>query len=203
MKALLALEDGLVLSGRSFTGPGEATGEVVFNTSMTGYQEILTDPSYKGQIVTMTYPLIGNTGCNREDVESGRPWVEGFVLKEMAAAPSEGDLEGCDLSAILAAFEELEGKAVPMTMDITALEGGTGTVVLFVDFSVIGGESEPNTLPMTWSGSTMTISEEGSTMTGTASRSGDVTVMKGTLSGTSGEGEETLTMTAVWTVTKK
>jgi carbamoyl-phosphate synthase small subunit len=88
VQALLALADGLVLRGRSFTGPGEAKGEVVFNTSMTGYQEILTDPSYKGQIVAMTYPLIGNYGCNGEDVESGKPWVEGFVLKEMAEAPS-------------------------------------------------------------------------------------------------------------------
>ena len=70
MKALLALEDGLVLGGRSFTGPGESAGEVVFNTAMTGYQEILTDPSYKGQIVTMTYPLMGNYGVNPEDLES-------------------------------------------------------------------------------------------------------------------------------------
>ena len=87
-KATLALEDGSVFEGWSCGYEGTAQGEVVFNTAMTGYQEILTDPSYRGQIVTMTYPLIGNTGCNPEDVESGRPWVEGFVLKEMAAAPS-------------------------------------------------------------------------------------------------------------------
>jgi carbamoyl-phosphate synthase small subunit len=87
-KAYLVLEDGAVFEGRSCGHDGEARGEVVFNTAMAGYQEILTDPSYKGQIVTMTYPLIGNTGCNAEDVESGRPWVEGFILKEMAAAPS-------------------------------------------------------------------------------------------------------------------
>jgi carbamoyl-phosphate synthase small subunit len=87
-KAYLVLEDGTVFEGRSCGYEGEAQGEVVFHTAMTGYQEILTDPSYKGQIVTMTYPLIGNTGCNAEDIESGRPWVEGFVLKEMAAAPS-------------------------------------------------------------------------------------------------------------------
>ena len=86
--ACLVLEDGTVFQGYSCGYDGEARGEVVFNTAMTGYQEILTDPSYKGQIVTMTYPLIGNTGCNAEDIESGRPWVEGFVLKEMAAAPS-------------------------------------------------------------------------------------------------------------------
>jgi len=81
-KAILLLEDGFALEGQSFGVEGEALGEVVFNTSMTGYQEILTDPSYRGQIVTMTYPLIGNYGTNSEDVESARPWVEGFVVKE-------------------------------------------------------------------------------------------------------------------------
>ena len=80
--ALLVLEDGKTFSGYSFGATGETTGEVVFNTSMTGYQEILTDPSYKGQIVTMTYPLIGNYGVNEEDFESSRPWVEGFVVRE-------------------------------------------------------------------------------------------------------------------------
>jgi carbamoyl-phosphate synthase small subunit len=87
-KAYLVLENGTVFEGLSAGFEGDAEGEIVFNTAMTGYQEILTDPSYKGQIVTMTYPLIGNCGVNAEDVESGKPWVEGFVLKEMAAAPS-------------------------------------------------------------------------------------------------------------------
>jgi len=87
-KAYLVLEDGTVFQGYSCGYEGDAQGEVVFNTAMSGYQEILTDPSYRGQIVAMTYPLIGNTGCNAEDIESGRPWVEGLVLKEMAAAPS-------------------------------------------------------------------------------------------------------------------
>jgi carbamoyl-phosphate synthase small subunit len=81
-KAILALEDGAVFEGWSFGFLGEKTGEVVFNTSMTGYQEILTDPSYKGQIVTMTYPLIGNYGINQEDIESQGPKVEGFIVKE-------------------------------------------------------------------------------------------------------------------------
>jgi carbamoyl-phosphate synthase small subunit len=81
-KAILALEDGAVFEGRSFGFSGEKTGEVVFNTSMTGYQEILTDPSYKGQIVIMTYPLIGNYGINQEDIESQEPRVEGFIVKE-------------------------------------------------------------------------------------------------------------------------
>jgi carbamoyl-phosphate synthase small subunit len=84
-KAVLALEDGTVFEGRSFGSPGEKAGEVVFNTSMTGYQEILTDPSYKGQIVIMTYPLIGNYGVNEEDIESQGPKVEGFVIKENSA----------------------------------------------------------------------------------------------------------------------
>jgi carbamoyl-phosphate synthase small subunit len=82
MRAKLALEDGTVLTGTSFGHPGEKAGEVVFNTAMSGYQEILTDPSYKGQIVTMTYPLIGNYGVNAEDVEHAHPWVEGFVVRE-------------------------------------------------------------------------------------------------------------------------
>jgi carbamoyl-phosphate synthase small subunit len=81
-KAILALEDGAVFEGWSFGFLGEKTGEVVFNTSMTGYQEILTDPSYKGQIVIMTYPLIGNYGINQEDTESQGPKVEGFIVKE-------------------------------------------------------------------------------------------------------------------------
>jgi len=84
MKAYLALEDGLVFEGEGFGAEGEVFGEVVFNTSLAGYQEILTDPSYKGQMVTMTYPLIGNTGVNLEDEESEKPWVEGFIIKELS-----------------------------------------------------------------------------------------------------------------------
>jgi carbamoyl-phosphate synthase small subunit len=82
--AKLALEDGTVFTGKAFGAAGTSEGEVVFNTSMTGYQEILTDPSYAGQIVTMTYPLIGNYGINRRDVESRRPHVAGFVIKELS-----------------------------------------------------------------------------------------------------------------------
>jgi len=82
MKAILALADGTTFTGTSFGAEGEATGEVVFNTSLTGYQEILTDPSYKGQMVTMTYTEIGNVGVNSEDVESRQPFVEGFIVKE-------------------------------------------------------------------------------------------------------------------------
>jgi carbamoyl-phosphate synthase small subunit len=88
MKALLALEDGRYFDCRSFTGQGEATGEVVFNTSMTGYQEVLTDPSYRGQMVTMTYPLVGNYGINPEDIESNRIQVAAFLIKEYQPRPS-------------------------------------------------------------------------------------------------------------------
>ncbi len=88
MKAILALEDGSVFHGEGFGAPASACGEVCFNTSMTGYQEILTDPSYKGQIVTMTYPLIGNYGVNRIDVESWRPHVAGFVIRELSPVVS-------------------------------------------------------------------------------------------------------------------
>jgi len=84
MNAILALEDGSVFRGKGFGAPASACGEVCFNTSMTGYQEILTDPSYKGQIVTMTYPLIGNYGVNTQDVESWRPHVAGFVIRELS-----------------------------------------------------------------------------------------------------------------------
>jgi carbamoyl-phosphate synthase small subunit len=86
--ALIALEDGRVFRGRSFGAPGTRCGEVVFNTSMTGYQEILTDPSYAGQIVTMTYPLIGNYGVNPDDVESGRIQAEGLIVREACRIPS-------------------------------------------------------------------------------------------------------------------
>ena len=88
MKALLALEDGRYFECRSFTGQGEATGEVVFNTSMTGYQEVLTDPSYRGQMVTMTYPLVGNYGVNLEDIESNRIQLAAFLIKEYQPRPS-------------------------------------------------------------------------------------------------------------------
>lgn len=89
LKALLVLADGLAFEGRGFGAEGEAVGEVVFNTSMSGYQEILTDPSYKGQIVTMTYTQMGNYGVNAEDIESlGGPKVEGFVVKEYLDFPS-------------------------------------------------------------------------------------------------------------------
>ena len=96
MKAVLALEDGSVFHGAGFGARASACGEVCFNTSMTGYQEILTDPSYKGQIVSMTYPLIGNYGVNLQDIESWRPHVAGFVIRELSPV---GEQLACRLFA--------------------------------------------------------------------------------------------------------
>lgn len=87
-KALLALEDGFILRGEAIGAAGQALGEVCFNTAMTGYQEVLTDPSYRGQIVAMTYPQIGNYGVNEEDMESSQPQVSGFVIRELAPVVS-------------------------------------------------------------------------------------------------------------------
>ncbi|MFA5906153.1 MAG: glutamine-hydrolyzing carbamoyl-phosphate synthase small subunit [Desulfobacula sp.] len=116
MKALLALEDGRVFPCRSFTGPGEAKGEVVFNTSMTGYQEILTDPSYYGQMVTMTYPLIGNYGVCPEDVESDRIQVAAFIIKEYQEFPSNyrsrGTLADYLIKSHVLGIEDLDTRAL-------------------------------------------------------------------------------------------
>ena len=91
--AVLALADGTVFRGRSIGAPGAAVGEVVFNTAMTGYQEILTDPSYCGQIVTLTYPHIGNTGANREDEEAGRIFAAGLVIRDLPTRASSWRVE--------------------------------------------------------------------------------------------------------------
>src|SRR6478672_8849372 len=100
--ALLVLADGTVFRGRSIGASGAAVGEVVFNTAMTGYQEILTDPSYAGQIVTLTYPHIGNTGVNDEDVESRRVFAAGLVIRDLPAVHSNWRSRG-GLSSYLAA----------------------------------------------------------------------------------------------------
>jgi carbamoyl-phosphate synthase small subunit len=88
MKAILALEDGTIFEGENFGVEGEVIGEIVFNTGMTGYQEVLTDPSYCGQVVTMTYPLIGNYGVNIDDIESGKPQIKGLIVRELCDNPS-------------------------------------------------------------------------------------------------------------------
>lgn len=114
--AKLALEDGTVYTGRSFGAPGERFGEVVFNTSMTGYQEVLTDPSYTGQIVTMTYPLIGNYGINQEDCESRQPQVEGFIVRELTRTPSNfrshGSLQDYLLQYGIVGMEGIDTRAL-------------------------------------------------------------------------------------------
>ena len=125
-KAVLALEDGTWFEGLAFGADGQSFGEVVFNTSMTGYQEILTDPSYCGQIVTMTYPMIGNTGVNHADIESRKPFLSGFVVREYCKHPSNyrmtshlGDylrknniigIEGIDTRALTAHLREFGAK---------------------------------------------------------------------------------------------
>ena len=99
-RALLALEDGALFPGRAVGADGEATGEVVFNTAMTGYQEILTDPSYSGQLVCLTYPLIGNYGVNEDDPESRQPWTRGLIVRELATRHSNWRATG-DLGSYL------------------------------------------------------------------------------------------------------
>ena len=130
--AKLALEDGTVFTGRAFGARGEVDGEVVFNTSMTGYQEILTDPSYHGQIVAMTYPMIGNYGVNAEDAESARPWVRAFVVRELSRLASN-HRSGGTLDAYLAehgvlGIEGIDTRAlVRLTRERGALKGIVST----------------------------------------------------------------------------
>jgi carbamoyl-phosphate synthase small subunit len=139
MKALLILIDGTVYEGEGVGVAGTATGEVVFNTSMTGYQEILTDPSYAGQLVALTYPLIGNYGVNSEDVESIRPQVAGFIVKEMSDTPSNyrnemgGDdylkshnivaIQGVDVRALVKKLRDSGVMLGMITTDHTREEG--------------------------------------------------------------------------------
>ncbi len=94
MKAFLILEDGTVFTGTSIGAEKEIISEIVFNTSMTGYLEVLTDPSYAGQAVVMTYPLIGNYGICHEDMESARPWPDGYIVRELSRVPSNFRSQG-------------------------------------------------------------------------------------------------------------
>ena len=116
LRALLVLEDGSVFEGFAFAGNGETMGEVVFNTGMTGYQEVITDPSYKGQIVTMTYPLVGNYGINEEDMESSGIHLEGFIVKEYQPNPSNWRMRQS-----LKSFLEKHGKIGIEGIDTRAL----------------------------------------------------------------------------------
>ncbi|MFN2500672.1 MAG: glutamine-hydrolyzing carbamoyl-phosphate synthase small subunit [Pyrinomonadaceae bacterium] len=133
--AILVLEDGRSFSGWSFGADGETLGEIVFNTSMSGYQEILTDPSYAGQIVCMTYPLIGNYGVNKEDVESRRPWVEGFVVREASNIASNhrstSTLQEYLKDSNIPAIEHIDTRAlVRHIRDKGAMRAGISTVDL-------------------------------------------------------------------------
>jgi len=118
--AWLVLEDGTAFKGRAVGTEGEAFGEAVFNTAMTGYQEVLTDPSYKGQIVAMTYPHIGNYGVNEEDVESSRPWVEGFVMRELSPIASnfraQESLEGYFKRHRVVAIDGIDTRALTLKL---------------------------------------------------------------------------------------
>jgi carbamoyl-phosphate synthase small subunit len=136
-KAILVLEDGRTFQGASFGADGTAFGEMVFNTSMSGYQEILTDPSYAGQIVCMTYPLIGNYGVNEDDVESRRPWVEGFVVREASRIVSNWrSTESLDSYLIrnnILGIEHIDTRAlVRHIRDKGAMRAGISTVDLDV-----------------------------------------------------------------------
>lgn len=133
--AKLALEDGTVFTGRAFGASGEVDGEVCFNTSMTGYQEILTDPSYRGQIVTMTYPEIGNYGVNAEDVESRRPFLSGFIVRQRSRRVSnfraEGDLDDYLARHGLVAMEGIDTRALVRKLRVDgAMKGVLSTVDL-------------------------------------------------------------------------
>ena len=131
-QAWLVLEDGTAFRARSVGVEGEVFGEVVFNTSMTGYQEVLTDPSYKGQIVCMTYPHIGNYGVNDDDVESRKPWVEAFVMRECSSVASNFRAQ-MDLSAYLKqhgipAVDELDTRALTLKLRLEgSMKGGIST----------------------------------------------------------------------------
>ncbi len=134
MKVLIGLEDGTVMTGRSFTGAGEAVGEIVFNTSMSGYQEVLTDPSYAGQMVTMTYPLIGNYGVNDEDMESAAVHPRAFLVREYQDMPSNYRATG-NLADFLRRFGILgvEGLDTRMLTRIIRTRGAMKAVVSTLD----------------------------------------------------------------------
>jgi len=139
MKGFIALEDGTVFEGKSLGIEGEKEGEIVFNTSMTGYQEIMTDPSYKGQIVTMTYPLIGNYGINSEDVESGSPKVEGFIAREFSKIASnfraQDDLLHYLKKHNIIALEEVDTRALTKHIRV---RGAMKAVISTMDQDITG-----------------------------------------------------------------
>ena len=146
--AKLALEDGTVLTGKAFGAAGEVDGEVCFNTSMTGYQEILTDPSYRGQIVTMTYPEIGNYGVNAEDVESAKLHLAGFVVRQRSRRASsfraEGELDEYLARHGIVALEGIDTRALVRRIRIHgAMKGVLSTIDLDDDSLVAKAVASP------------------------------------------------------------
>lgn len=146
--ALLALEDGAVFHGRAVGAAGEVTGEVVFNTAMTGYQEILTDPSYAGQLVCLTYPLIGNYGVNEDDPESRQPWTRGLIVRELAARHSNwrasGDLGGYLRAHGIVAIDEVDTRALTRHLRLHgAKTGAISTTDLAADSLAAKARSAP------------------------------------------------------------
>ena len=139
--AKLALEDGTVFTGAAFGAPGEVDGEVCFNTSMTGYQEILTDPSYRGQIVTMTYPQIGNYGVNDEDVESRKPFLAGFIVRERSRRASnfraDGDLDEYLRRHKIVGMEGIDTRALVRRLRIQGAMKGVLSSVDLNDASLV------------------------------------------------------------------
>jgi len=148
-KAMLALENGKIFEGLNFGAEGENVGEVVFNTSMSGYQEVLTDPSYHRQIVTMTYPLIGNYGVNPEDFESDRPYVAGFVVKEYCHAPSNFRMTGT-LHEFLSRYGiiGIEGIDTRELVRTIREKGAMRGVISTVDFDPVSLVDKANAAPM-------------------------------------------------------
>ncbi|MBY0522593.1 MAG: glutamine-hydrolyzing carbamoyl-phosphate synthase small subunit [Gemmataceae bacterium] len=147
--AKLALEDGTVYTGRAFGGHGETFGEVVFNTSMTGYQEVLTDPSYTGQIVTMTYPLIGNYGVNEEDLESRLPHVQGFIVRELTRVPSNfrsgGSLDSYLAEHKIIGLEGIDTRALVRRLRVRGAMTGVLSTLDLDDVSLVRkARSSPN-----------------------------------------------------------
>jgi carbamoyl-phosphate synthase small subunit len=140
--AKLALEDGTVFTGRSFGADGERSGEVVFNTAMSGYQEVLTDPSYKGQIVTMTYPHIGNYGVNEEDWESNKVWVEGFVAREFSKVASNfrstSGLEEFLKTHGIVAIDDIDTRALTRKLRLTGSMNGVLSTMELDDAKLAG-----------------------------------------------------------------
>ena len=147
-RALLALEDGALFPGRAVGADGEVAGEVVFNTAMTGYQEILTDPSYSGQLVCLTYPLIGNYGVNEEDPESRQPWTRGLIVRELAARHSNwratGDLGSYLVKHGIVGIDEVDTRALTRHLRLHGAKTGViSTVDLDADSLVRKARAAP------------------------------------------------------------